>query len=106
MDIAKFHRTCPVIPDHKPWLVVQGRPGNFYVDHAHPFGASSASSNAGMIANCIVSIWCAEGVSPLLKYEDDLAALRTPTVQGPFTDGNGFRYDYDRDDMLRRIAPL
>jgi len=25
-DIAKFHRTCPVLPDHKPWLVVQGRP--------------------------------------------------------------------------------
>ncbi|KIJ97633.1 hypothetical protein K443DRAFT_105324, partial [Laccaria amethystina LaAM-08-1] len=53
LDIAKFHRTCPVLPSHKPWLVVQGRPNEFLIDHVHPFGAACASSNAGMIANAV-----------------------------------------------------
>jgi hypothetical protein len=44
----------------------------FYINHAHPFGAAAASSNAGMIANAVVDIWQAEGVKPILKYEDDL----------------------------------
>ncbi|KAF7776566.1 hypothetical protein Agabi119p4_4959 [Agaricus bisporus var. burnettii] len=107
-DVTKFHRTCPVIPHHKPWLVVQpGHPGVFYIDHAHPFGASSASSNAGMIANCAVSIWNAEGVRPLLKYEDDLAVLRIPTMLGSFiNESSSFRYDYDRHEALSRIASL
>ena len=71
-DIAKFHRTCPVIPAHKPWLVVQGLSDEFYIDHVHPFRSAAASSNAGMIGNVIVDIWQAQGVRPTLKYEDDL----------------------------------
>ncbi len=78
LDIAKFHRTCPVLPSHKPWLVVQGRDGDFYIDHAFPFGAASASSNAGMIANAAVDIWLAESVAPICKYEDDLKNLPHP----------------------------
>jgi len=57
LDIAKFHHTCPVLPSHKPWLVAQGHPNEFLIDHAHPFGAACASSNAGMIANAVVDIW-------------------------------------------------
>lgn len=106
VDIAKFHRTCPVSPDHKPWLVVQGRSGQFFIDHAHPFGASSASSNAGMIANAVVDIWRAEGVSPIFKYEDDLAIIRTPVANGSFLDSNGFRYEYDKGETIHRIASL
>ena len=78
LDIAKFHRTCPVLPDHKPFIVVQGHEGEFYVDHTHPFGAASASSNAGMIGNAIVDIWITEGIKPVFKYEDDLNILRYP----------------------------
>jgi hypothetical protein len=104
-DIEKFHRTCPVLPDHKPWLVVQGKPGEFFIDHTHPFGAACASSNAGMIANAAVDIWIAEGVGPILKYEDDLTVFRTPTPDGQYSDGS-FRYPYDRVDTLIAIAPL
>ena len=96
---------CPVLPDHKPWLVVQGRAGEFFIDHAHPFGASCASSNAGMIGNAIVDIWISEGVAPLLKYEDDLNCFRFPVHDGPFLD-NGLRYAYDRASMLSRISSL
>lgn len=105
LDIEKFHRTCPVIPSHKLWLVVQGAPGDFYIDHNHPFGAACASSNAGMIANAVVDIWEGEGVRPVLKYEDDLKIFRTPSTDGVFIDGE-FCYDYDREEMLRRIESL
>lgn len=58
-----------------------------------------------MIANAVVDIWKAEGVFPVPKYEDDLKVFRTPSSTGTFHDGD-FTYDYDRSEMLRRIAPL
>jgi len=94
LDIEKFHRTCTVLPDHKPWLVLQGYKDHFYIDHTHPFGESCASSNAGMIANAMVDIWIGEGVGPILKYEDDLNILRFPVQDGPFKDGQQ-SYAYD-----------
>jgi len=105
LDIEKFHRTCPVLPDHKPWIVLQGCEGEFYIDHVHPFGLSSASSNSGMIANASVDIWIAEEVEPILKFEDDLKIFRFPVENGAFEE-NGYRYHYDRDEILRRIALL
>jgi hypothetical protein len=105
LDIKQFHRTCSVIPSHKPWLVLQGAPGQFYIDHDHPFGAACASSNAGMIANALVDIWEGEGVGPIAKYEDDLNIFRIPSTEGQFTEGE-FRYDYDRAEMLRRVSSL
>lgn len=105
MDIEKFHRTCPVIPAHKPWLVVQGEPGDFFIDHANPFGLASASSNAGQPGNGTVDILRAVKVHPVPKYEDDLSPFRRPTPDGRFFDA-GYRYDYDKAEILRRIAPL
>ena len=58
-----------------------------------------------MIANAVVDIWRAEGVSPVLKYEDNLKVFRIPSQAGSFPDGNFF-YNYDREEMLRRIHPL
>jgi len=105
LDIEKFHRTCLVLPSHKPWLVVQGLPSQIFIDHAHPFGAACASSNAGMIANAIVNIWKAEGAFPVPKYEDNLKVFHVPSPTGPFHDSD-FSYDYDCTKMLCRIAPL
>jgi hypothetical protein len=104
-DIEAFHRTNPVVPDHKPWLVVQGLNNEFYIDHVHPFGASSASSNAGMVGNAIVDIWMSEGVGPIAKYEDDFSIYRSPVPDGPFIDGD-YRYTYDKDAAALRIAAL
>ncbi|PPR01940.1 hypothetical protein CVT24_001279 [Panaeolus cyanescens] len=89
LDIEKFHRTCPALPHHKPWLVVQGRSGEFYIDHCLPFGAACASSNAGMIANALVDIWTAKGYRPVLKYEDDIQVFRMQSTSQPMS------YDYD-----------
>jgi hypothetical protein len=104
LDIAKFHRTCPIIPDHKPWTVVQGSKG-FFIDHACPFGCSSASSNAGMISNAAVDIWEAQGVYPIMKYEDDLCVFRFPTTGGP-PSNEPYSFAYDRISALSLVKDL
>jgi len=58
-----------------------------------------------MIANALVDIWRAEGVKPLLKYEDDLDIFRYPVPDGQFVDGD-FRYSYDRESMLSIVSSL
>lgn len=58
-----------------------------------------------MIGNAIVDIWQAEGICPILKYEDDLKIFRYPSQDGSFLH-DGFRYDYDRDEALSRISSL
>ena len=104
-DITTFHCMCLVLPSHKPWLVVQGWPGSFYIDHSHPFGALSTCSNAGMIANAAVDIWVAEGVHSIYKYEDDLKIFHFPSSSGCYFEGN-FQYDYDTAEALCCISSL
>jgi hypothetical protein len=58
-----------------------------------------------MIGNAIVDIWQAEGVKPILKYEDDLKIFRYPVAVGQFHQ-DGFKYNYDRDEALSRISSL
>jgi len=77
----------------------------FYIDHDHPFGASCASSNAGIIANAIVNIWIAEGVKPILKCEDDLNIFHYPLPDGPFIDGI-HHFQYDHSKALHHISSL
>ncbi|KAK2464053.1 hypothetical protein APHAL10511_003923 [Amanita phalloides] len=107
LDITKFHRTCPILPDHKLWFVVRGSKG-FFIDHACPFGCSSASSSAGMISNAAVDIWEAEGVRPISKYEDDLAVFRSPIAGGLQPNGViiPFSFAYDKRSALELISPL
>jgi hypothetical protein len=58
-----------------------------------------------MIANALVDIWMAEGVKPILKYEDDINVFRFPVPDGIFVDGP-CRYHYDRLEVLRRVSLL
>ncbi|GLB43927.1 hypothetical protein LshimejAT787_1501110 [Lyophyllum shimeji] len=87
-DIKTFHRTCPILSDHKPYLVASFQ-GKFYIDYVHPFGARLASSNAGQIGNATVDIWQAESRSEnrLFKYEDDIQNFRYANPLGRFSDG-------------------
>lgn len=104
LDIAKFHRTAPICPAHKRWFVMQSSPGNFYMQHCCPFGASPSESNAGEVANATVDIWQELGVGPSPKWCDDIATFVSPI----FGDGAlvPYEYPYDRDSALEMIAPL
>ena len=107
LDIAKFHRTCPILPAHKPWFIVKGSKG-FFIHHTCPFGCSSASSSASMIANAAVDIWDAEGVFPIMKYEDDLCVFRLPILGGFLADHTSvpYSFSYDRTMALAFIKDL
>ncbi|KAF8825106.1 hypothetical protein HHX47_DHR7000775 [Lentinula edodes] len=80
MDISKFHRTIPLRPQDKPYMVVRDPDGGFWVEHCYAFGAASASSNSGMVSNAGREIWRALGIAPIAKVEDDLAAFITPNT--------------------------
>ncbi|RXW18110.1 hypothetical protein EST38_g7748 [Candolleomyces aberdarensis] len=82
LNIAKYHRTCPVLPSHKCWLVMRDLDGMFIIDHVHLFGCTCASGNTGMIGNAAVDIWRVKKVAPILKYEDNLNTFRTLTPDG------------------------
>lgn len=98
LDVAKFHRTCPLRPEHKPYLVVCDHLDDFYVDHCFCFGASPASSNSGMISAAFVDIWCAKGVALIAKLEDDCNVFCIPNSDGSF--------NYDKQSMIDLIAFL
>jgi hypothetical protein len=87
-DIKAFYRTCPVLPDHKPFLVVQFD-SQFLLDHCYPFGTHPVSSNTGQICCAVVDIWNAETVvdADIKGYEDNLSSLQFPNVDGPFHEG-------------------
>ncbi|KAF5368688.1 hypothetical protein D9615_010307 [Tricholomella constricta] len=105
-DIKSFHRTCPALPDYKPFLIVSFK-GDFYIDHVHPFGARPASSNSGQVANASIDIWHAETWPSCLffKYEDDIEAVRYPVSTGPFHEGP-YHYTHDRDSVMALVADL
>jgi hypothetical protein len=109
LDIAKFYCTCPILPEHKCWFVLQG-PDGFYVEHNCLFGCCSSSSCAGCISHAIVDIWQAEGVGPIPLYEDDLASFCTPLppIPDPPTPPPlppPLVFPYDRTRALELIKP-
>lgn len=58
-----------------------------------------------MIGNAVVDIWQAEGMKPILKYEDNLKIFQYLVACGLFH-YEGFRYDYDCEETLSRISCL
>ncbi|KAF7314726.1 hypothetical protein MKEN_00946600 [Mycena kentingensis (nom. inval.)] len=85
-DIESFHRTIPVHPSHKRYLVFKFK-GRYYIDHCHPFGLASASSNAGQVGSAISRIWtlrlARKGIT--LRYEDDISGILFPSLRDTLT---------------------
>ncbi|KAJ3498213.1 hypothetical protein NMY22_g19622 [Coprinellus aureogranulatus] len=72
MDISKFHRRTPICPAHKKWFVMQGRPGEYYLQHCCPFGATGSESNSGQISKVVLQTWSVRGIKP------NVASTKTP----------------------------
>lgn len=101
LDIAKFHRRTPIAPAHKRWFVMQGRPGQYYIQHCCPFGARASEGNSGEIAGAMVDIWRYRKIGPVCKWADDMTIFRAPDDKK-----KPIRYQYDRAEVLGRIASL
>jgi hypothetical protein len=101
-----FHRTCPVHPAHKPFLVVQYE-GKFHLDYCNPFGLGSASSSAGQICNALIDIWQDDlgEDADAKKYEDDCPLVCYPDLIASAQAGQ-FVYKFDRTSILVPINML
>jgi hypothetical protein len=79
----------------------------FHLDHCHPFGTSSAGSNAGQTCNALVDIWKAEigEDGDVKRYEDDLPIIHFPGLVGHLGE-NGYIYRFDRLSIAAPIDPI
>ena len=98
LDIEKFCRHTPITPAQKCWSVMQGLPGNFYIQHCAPFSARSSESNT-------VDSWHCQGISPTTKWSDDLTIFRFPVLSDEPSPGS-FTYMYDRSRVLSSVESL
>ncbi|KAF7323828.1 hypothetical protein MKEN_00604100 [Mycena kentingensis (nom. inval.)] len=102
-DFESFHRTVPVHPAHKPYIVFKVG-DKFIIDHDHCFGLRSASSNAGQPGNATVRIWNIRigDDGTVLKFEDDMAGFQFPLPDpAPFP---SFRYT--RDEFVGLVGDI
>ncbi|KAF7296680.1 hypothetical protein HMN09_01076800 [Mycena chlorophos] len=102
-DIEAFHRTVPVHPAHRAFLVYEFE-GGFYLDGCHPFGLRCASSNAGQPGGALVRIWTLR-LGPngwVMRYEDDMPVFIVPIGRND----QGYIYKYTHDEVLNLVADL
>lgn len=103
LDVSKFHRRTPIAPAHKHRFVVQGRVGDFYIQHCCPFGATASESNSGNMTAAIIALWDAFGFGPSSKWSDDVTSLQFP-LSGSGTEDDPFVYGWSRQDMISATA--
>lgn len=95
-DIAKAYRTVPVLPAHKPYIVVAFE-ALCYLDHTVPFGLTSAGGLQGHIADAIVDILLALlTLLFIIKWVNDFVFLRFPVSSAKQNDGTiSYKYAVD-----------
>ena len=77
LRIDSGFRNLPISPEHKPYLVVQTRPGRFYIDYAFPFGVASAIDFQEQITDAIVDIVASSDTRLVVKAcVDDVIVFR------------------------------
>ncbi len=104
LDIDAAFRRIPVLPVHKPYIVVQCRPGEFYIDHVVPFGITSGTGVQGAVMDAIVDILDARGWGPNKKWVDDLNNFRFP--KGAGVKPGTWVYAHTLEDIFRLAAEL
>ncbi|KAJ2921054.1 hypothetical protein H1R20_g16043, partial [Candolleomyces eurysporus] len=99
LDISKFHRCTPICASHKRWFVMQGREGDFYLQHCCPFGATASESNSAPMPRAVIRIWSLHSISPSPKWSDDVSSLRRP-VSGSGMGDDPFIYKYSCEEVI------
>ncbi len=65
-------------PEHKPFLVIQCRTGEFYIDHVVPFGIASGVGLQGRVMDALVDVMDTLEMGSNKKWVDDLWNMRYP----------------------------
>jgi hypothetical protein len=94
LDVDAAFRRCPVRPDQQQYFVIQWE-GLFYVDHCVAFGGASACGVFGRVADAFAAICRCRGYSPVKKWVDDFAFIRSP-IAGVSLSGEVARFTYSR----------
>ena len=103
LDIDAAFRNIPIYPAHKPFIVVQRNPGEFYMDHVFPFGIASGPGVQGQPMDALVDLLVARFKDPNAKWVDDLFQLRFPICgYSPET----WEYAFDIPDIFAFTQPL
>ena len=84
---------------------MQGRVGEFFIQHCAPFGTHSSEGSSGEVLSCSVDIWKCQGVGPTSKWCNDLTVFHYP-IGGDGSIRDPFTYLYDREKALSLISPL
>ncbi len=81
LDIDAAFRNIPVLPAHKPFLIIQCREGDFYIDHVVPLGVASGVGLQGRVMDALVDILESLDIRPNMKWVDDLWNMRYPLAE-------------------------
>ncbi|KAI1783430.1 hypothetical protein LXA43DRAFT_840224, partial [Ganoderma leucocontextum] len=76
-DISAAYRITPVLPDQQHVLCISWK-GTVYVDRAVMFGLASSAGVFGAVADMLVAIYRAHGISHVIKWVDDFFVIRLP----------------------------
>ena len=95
----------PICLQDKKFLVVAHR-GEFWLDHVTPFRLATTAGLQGEVADAVMDIWVALGVSPAAKWVDDVTLFRLPAPSVLPDDSGPFYYCYNQEWAKALIAPL
>ena len=91
-DVDAAFRNVPTHPSARPFLAVQIA-GAVHLDHCLNFGASPCPGVWGRIADAMVEIYNANGISSVIKWVDDFVFFRYPTVPALGSSTPSYPYD-------------
>lgn len=84
-------------PAHKPFLVIQRREGEFFIDHVVCFGIASGVGLQGRVMDALVDILDALEMGPNRKWVDDLWNMRYPVSESA---PGAYLYGHDVSDIF------
>ena len=105
LNVLKFHQWTPIAPTHKLWFIMQNRPGELYMTHMAPFGASGSESSLEEPRDFTVDVWALLKVDPIINWSDDLNIFHFP-IAGDGSNESPFTYRYDANQILSLVASL
>ena len=101
-DISKAYQNSPILPKHKPYILVKWN-GDIYVKHCAVFGLAPSGGIQGTVADVLINVFNFHGIKDAMKWVDDFIFFCSPTGSHL---SSQFIYNYDLDTVLSISSPL